>query len=115
VPVIGNAPGLTDLIENLIDNALIYAGPGHSVTVSVAEPQAGRVELAVEDDGPGVPDTFLNRLGERFFRVPGGAGSGTGLGLAIVRRIADRHRATVQFSHGARGGLKVTVCCSVPE
>ena len=105
----GNPPGLRDLIENLIDNAFAYAGRGHAVTVSVTDAPDGTVDLAVEDDGPGVPDAFLNRLGERFFRVPGGPDGGTGLGLAIVRRIADRHHATVQFRHGARGGLNVTI------
>jgi two-component system, OmpR family, sensor histidine kinase TctE len=105
----GNAPGLRDLIENLIDNAFAYTGRGHAVTVSVNTADDGTVHLAVEDDGPGVPEAFINRLGERFFRVPGGPDGGTGLGLAIVRRIADRHHATVQFQHGARGGLKVTI------
>ena len=104
----GSASGLRDLIENLIDNALVYAGRGRSVTVSL-DAAAGSANLAIEDDGAGVPDAFLNRLGERFFRVPGGPDGGSGLGLAIVRRIADRHHATVQFRHGARGGLKVTI------
>jgi two-component system sensor histidine kinase TctE len=97
------------MLDNLIDNALLYAGRGHSVTVSVGNAIAGRVELAVEDDGPGVPDLFLHRLGERFFRVPGSVSGGSGLGLAIVRRIADRHRASLHFSPGARGGLRVAV------
>jgi two-component system sensor histidine kinase TctE len=103
-----NGPSLRDLIENLIDNALVYAGGGRSVTVSVGQSLQG-TDLAVEDDGLGVPDAFLGRLGERFFRVPGGPAGGTGLGLAIVRRIADRHQATVHFRHGERGGLKVSI------
>jgi len=110
-----DAAGLHDLIENLIDNAFVYAGRGRSLTVSVKQSPEGTADLAVEDDGPGVPDAFLNRLGERFFRVPGGPDGGTGLGLAIVRRIADRHHATVQFRHGARAGLKVTIRFPPPQ
>lgn len=105
----GYDASLRDMIENLIDNALLYAGRGHSVTVSVRTAAAGEVELSVEDDGPGVPDLYVHRLGERFFRVPGSPTGGTGLGLAIVRRIADRHRASVQFMKGSTAGLRVAL------
>jgi two-component system sensor histidine kinase TctE len=63
----------------------------------------------VEDNGPGVPPAFLERLGERFFRVPGMTEEGTGLGLAIVQRIAQHHHATVRFLNGSAGGLRVEV------
>ena len=79
---------------------------GHCVTVSVACAGDDSV-LAVDDDGPGVDEAFLDQLGERFFRVPGGDEDGTGLGLAIVESIAERHAARVQFSRSALGGLRV--------
>ena len=96
------------MVENLIDNAFLYAGRGHAVTVSVGRIADG-IELAVEDDGPGVPELHLHRLGERFFRVPGSVSGGSGLGLAIVRRIADRHQASLRFERSNAGGLRVTV------
>jgi two-component system, OmpR family, sensor histidine kinase TctE len=114
VVVTANPALLRDLIDNLIDNALLYAGQGHAVTVSARQLPPDTAELAVEDDGPGVPGPHLNRLGERFFRVPGGASAGTGLGLAIVRRIADRHGATVHFRRGVRDGLLVSIQFPVP-
>lgn len=104
----GDLASLQELVDNLLDNSLRYAGRHAEVTVSVAR-ENNRVCLSVEDNGPGVPASFLSRLGERFFRVPGSNEEGTGLGLAIVQRIAERHGARVQYLAGASGGLRVEV------
>lgn len=104
----GDRHSLQELLDNLIDNSLRYGGRDSLVTVSLTE-QAGRACLAVEDNGPGVPPAFLERLGERFFRVPGITEEGTGLGLAIVQRIAERHHARVRYLSGSGGGLRVEV------
>jgi two-component system, OmpR family, sensor histidine kinase TctE len=105
----GDANLIHDLLDNLIDNALCYAGEGCSITVSLHRDQDA-VTLAVEDDGPGVADAHLHRLGERFFRVPGQNEPGTGLGLAIVVQIAERFGANVSFLHGRlHRGLRVEV------
>ena len=53
--------------------------------------------LTVEDDGTGIPEVELNKIFERFYRIPGSAGNGCGLGLAIVKEIADLHNAQVQL------------------
>jgi two-component system, OmpR family, sensor histidine kinase TctE len=102
----GDALQVQEVIDNLVDNAFHYAGRGRTVTVSLALAGAEAV-LAVDDDGPGVDDAFLDQLGERFFRVPGVDEDGTGLGLAIVESIAERHAARVAFSRSALGGLRV--------
>ena len=96
-----------------VDNAFHYAGRGHTVTVSL-DGTADEVILAVEDDGPGVDEAFLDQLGERFFRVPGGDQDGTGLGLAIVESIAERHAARVAFKRGAMAGLRVELHFPAP-
>ncbi|HEV7779523.1 MAG TPA: sensor histidine kinase N-terminal domain-containing protein [Luteibacter sp.] len=98
---------LQEMLDNLIDNAFRYGGDGCTVTVAVREGRDDTVLLCVEDDGPGVPEAFIDRLGERFFRVPGVGEGGTGLGLAIVESIADQHDAKVVFGHGPGGGLRV--------
>lgn len=110
----GDALQVQETIDNLVDNAFHYAGRGHSVTVSVQD-AVGDIVLAVEDDGPGVPDAFLAQLGERFFRVPGSDEDGTGLGLAIVESIAERHAARVEFMHGDAGGLRVEIRFPAPS
>lgn len=104
----GDGVLLREALANLIDNALRYGRAGGHVTVTVARDD-DFVELGVEDDGGGVPDELLDRLGERFFRVPGSGGDGSGLGLAIVRHIAGRHEATVSFTRSTTGGLRVAL------
>jgi two-component system sensor histidine kinase TctE len=104
----GDRISLQELLDNLIDNSLRYAGRDSLLTVGVSAASAG-VCLSVEDNGPGVPPAFLERLGERFFRVPGMTEEGTGLGLAIVQRIAERHHAQVFYLSGSDGGLRVEV------
>jgi two-component system sensor histidine kinase TctE len=109
LPIRGDPLLLQELLDNLIDNAFRYGGSGCNVTVAVRVGREDRVVLSVEDDGPGVPQAFLDRLGERFFRVPGAGEGGTGLGLAIVASIAGQHRASVSFSHASTGGLRVEI------
>ena len=104
----GDRISLQEMLDNLIDNSLRYAGRNSIVTVGVSLASEGAC-VSVEDNGPGVPPAFLERLGERFFRVPGIAEEGTGLGLAIVQRIAERHHAQVRFLSGHSGGLRVEI------
>ena len=77
--------------------------------VDVREESAA-IRLSVVDEGPGVPASELERLGERFHRLPGMTTPGSGLGLSIVRRIAEIHGAKVRFSNGPEGkGLRAEV------
>jgi signal transduction histidine kinase len=100
------------LASNLTANAVRYAGPGASFTLSVAAENA-TVVLAGRDTGVGVAGRDLPRLFERFYRTDRARASrGTGLGLAIVKHIATSAGGTVEAS-GARGeGL--TIRCVFP-
>jgi len=81
------------VLENLLANAIRYAGPGSTGTVELTNPAEGPV-LTVSDDGKGVEATDLPRLFERFYRGDQARTSrGTGLGLAIVKHVLLRHDA----------------------
>ncbi|MBY4895423.1 sensor histidine kinase [Cupriavidus sp. AU9028] len=96
VLVMGNRLMLTEMLNNLIDNAIRYTPQGGHATVRVVDD--GAVALArieVEDTGPGIPAGERERVMERFYRVLGTSAEGSGLGLAIVREIVQQHGGEV--------------------
>ncbi|KVX70071.1 ATP-binding protein [Burkholderia stagnalis] len=117
VMVAGHADTLRVLLNNLVDNAIRYAGDGARVDVGARVDGATPV-LEVSDDGPGIPDAERADVWERFYRGAGSQAattSGSGLGLSIVKRIAEQHRATVALGTSAGGhGLTVTVRFDAP-
>jgi two-component system sensor histidine kinase QseC len=96
------------LVGNLVDNAQRYSPAGAQIHV------IWRVKptpcLIVQDDGPGMSESDLARLGDRFFRVPGSATQGSGLGWSIVRRLAQLYRLQIKVENRAdHRGLSVKV------
>ena len=90
---VGDRDQLARLVGNLADNAVRHAAS--TVDLSRSPSTTVRCVLAVQDDGPGVPEAERERIFERFARVDGARSrrrGGTGLGLAIARDIAERAR-----------------------
>ena len=87
----GDEALMTLLVRNLVDNALRYGGRRIVVRIETDA-------LTVEDDGPGVADEVLARLGDRFYRPPGQSAIGSGLGLSIVQRVAHLHGLVATFA-----------------
>jgi two-component system, OmpR family, phosphate regulon sensor histidine kinase PhoR len=95
------------VLENLVTNAIRYAGPGARCRVS-AERRDGAVVLTVADDGQGVSEDDLPRLFERFYRADRARSSrGTGLGLSIVKHVVTSAGGTVEAAGSPGGGLTV--------
>lgn len=94
-PILGDQTRLTELVLNLLENALKYSPTSTPVSVSV-RCNDGRCLLTVSDRGPGVTAVERERIFDRFYRAElsrtPGAQSGTGLGLAICRTIARQHQ-----------------------
>jgi two-component system phosphate regulon sensor histidine kinase PhoR len=96
VTVTGDRDELTQVFENLIENACKYGQDGKIVDVMLIDKPNQPVEVSVVDYGPGIPEEQVPRLTERFYRVnveSSRSKKGTGLGLAIVKHILTRHRA----------------------
>jgi two-component system, OmpR family, sensor kinase len=112
VRVTGDADALRRLLGNLLDNAVRYTPAGGRVDVAVGR-AAGTPACAVvtvTDTGPGIPAGELERVFDRFHRVPGTAGTGSGLGLALARSIAGRHGGEVLLEGGPGGqGLRAVL------
>ena len=107
VTIEGDATRLTELINNLLDNAIRYSREGGRVTVHVAP---GPPRLSVSDDGPVIPVEERERIFERFHRLLGSHAGGSGLGLAIVQEIAKLHGATISLGEDSDGlGNRFTV------
>ncbi len=93
---------LLELLGNLLENAAKWAAQ----TVTIRIDAGARIAVLISDDGPGVPDAELPRLGERGLRLDLQK-EGSGLGLAIVRDVADAYGGSIAFSRAADGGLAV--------
>jgi two-component system, OmpR family, sensor kinase len=99
------------MIRNLVDNALRHTPPRGHVDVRLRREHA-RAILVIEDSGPGVPETELERIFQPFVRGGHAAEGGTGLGLSIVERIVERMGGSIQLQNVAsagRSGLRATV------
>lgn len=102
----GRPQALRRALVNLIDNALKY-GQRADITLRHAGPDA--VEICVDDAGPGLPETELDKVFDPFYRVEGSRSrdtGGSGLGLAIVRQIVQSHGGDVKLSNRPEGGLQ---------
>ena len=98
--------GLSQVLQNLLDNAIKYTPAGGHVIVR-ARAVNDVVRIEVEDDGPGIEPHHRERIFERFYRVDTGrsrAMGGTGLGLSIVRHLAEQMNGRVGVDPGARRG-----------
>jgi len=95
-----------EALANIIDNAIKYA-PGSPIRVTIAVPHDGIVEIAIADEGPGIPPEDREAIFERFFRgAARGEVEGSGLGLAIAKRAIERAGGTLRLdasvTHGTR-------------
>jgi two-component system phosphate regulon sensor histidine kinase PhoR len=98
--VLADRRALEHVLTNLVDNAVKYCGERSRVVLRSRE-HDGKLELSVEDEGPGIEERHLPRLFERFYRVDAGRArevGGTGLGLSIVKHLTEAMGGTVAVS-----------------
>ncbi|GLI39785.1 sensor histidine kinase KdpD [Geobacter hydrogenophilus] len=100
---------MTQVLVNLLDNALKYSPPESGIEIS-ARVDDGRLGMEVADHGPGIPEQDLKRVFDKFYRIPVPEGSrGTGLGLSICKGFVEAHGGAIRAENRARGGLRVIV------
>jgi two-component system sensor histidine kinase CpxA len=107
--VLGDPQGLKSAIENVVRNAIAYAGDGQCIEVKLERVPDG-IAVRVLDHGPGVPEKDLKRIFEPFFRVDASRDhqtDGQGIGLAIAARVMELHGGKITARNRPGGGLEV--------
>jgi two-component system phosphate regulon sensor histidine kinase PhoR len=113
--VYGDATRLSQMVTNLVGNAIKFTGEGGRVDVRVRPFERG-VEIAVQDNGVGIPEHLVGRVFDRFARADAvrDPSSGTGLGLTIVREIVAAHDGEVGLEstvgEGSRFWVRIPEC-----
>ena len=121
VYVHGNHSLLSELLVNLLDNAVKYNRQNGQVSVKLSKTADNHMVLTVSDTGIGIPKDKQNRIFERFYRVESSRSKengGTGLGLAMCKHIISRHHGTVTLDSVEGRGTTITVtmpCLSAQE
>ena len=102
----GNPTLIMLLLRNLLDNAVKYTPDGGNIAVVLND-----ASVVIENSGPGVPDSFIPKLGERFSRPPGQKEPGSGLGLSIAKRAAalSGMRITLRNRVGGEEGFMARI------
>jgi two-component system sensor histidine kinase VicK len=108
--VIADRDKLTQVLDNILSNAVKYTPEGGKITIGAKKRSDGMVEVVVEDTGIGIPKKDLSRIFERFYRVDKARSrqmGGTGLGLAIAQEIVHLHGGNIWIESEYRKGTKV--------
>lgn len=107
-PLSGPEPWLRQVLANLLQNAVQHGGDGPTnVVVAARVVDGSNVEIAVEDDGPGVPESDRERVFDLFYTTaPRDDGAASGIGLPTVRRIVERAGGAVRVEASEGGGAR---------
>ena len=111
-----DASDLERLLVNLLENAVLHTPEGGRIVVRVAA-NGGHCRISIEDDGPGIPEKYLTRVTERFFRVDRARSrkkGSHGLGLAIVKELVEGYGGTLRLANVEPHGLLVELTLPIP-
>jgi two-component system, OmpR family, sensor histidine kinase KdpD len=100
---------MQQVIVNLLHNAATYTPPGSRIRIT-AKTEGSDLVLSVADRGPGLPPADLERVFEKFYRIPGSNSAGTGLGLSICKGLVEAHGGTITAENRpTHGGARFTI------
>ena len=99
---------MEQVLVNLLDNACNYSPPAAPISIE-AHINRGKLVIAVVDGGKGIPPDDLERIFDKFYRVPGTATGGTGLGLSICRGLVEAHGGILTAENSPGGGARFVI------
>ncbi len=99
---------MEQVLYNLVYNASQYT-PDHSCITIAASCKGSALQITVEDNGPGFPETEMSKVFDKFYRLKNTATGGTGLGLSIVKGFVEAHAGHIQLSNRQQGGARFVI------
>jgi two-component system sensor histidine kinase KdpD len=99
---------MEQVLVNLLDNASSYTPDGAAIQIAAAL-EGQHLTISITDGGPGIPPTELERIFDKFYRLPGTATGGTGLGLSICRGLVEAHGGTLKAENAPGGGARFVI------
>lgn len=99
---------MEQVFHNIIHNAIEYSPAGTTITINLIRVQKG-FKVEISDTGPGFPEDKLERVFEKFYRLPHTATGGTGLGLSIAKGFVRAHNGTITLENLTAGGAKFII------
>lgn len=115
--IMGDVFRIRQILHNILSNAIKYTDEKGKITVSMHK-QNGKIEISVEDTGMGIPESDLNRIFERFYRVDKARSrklGGTGLGLSIAKELMTLHNGEIHITSQIGQGTKVILTFNEAE
>jgi signal transduction histidine kinase len=107
--LVRGVPALLDrLVDNLVGNAIKYSSDGDRIEITL-DSHEQRVIMTIQDHGPGIPGDSLEKIFDRFYRVPGTKPAGAGLGLALAKEAVDWHGGCMTIDSTVGVGSTFTV------
>jgi two-component system sensor histidine kinase KdpD len=99
---------IEQVLSNIMLNAAQYTPPATTIHIRSFF-DAGVLVFAIEDQGPGLPQESINRIFDKFYRIPGTRAGGTGLGLSIVKGFVELHGGSVQAANRTDKGTRFLI------
>jgi two-component system sensor histidine kinase KdpD len=104
---------MEQVLYNLIYNAITYTPDGSIITIQAANKGHQFCEITIEDNGKGFPESEINKVFDKFYRLDHSKTGGTGLGLSIAKGFVEAHKGTVTLENAPLGGALFTI--SIPS